>query len=158
MTLFPPSGSSFGRQIERFMKLALSRSPFTEEAARDVIATLHLVRQRQPHGKGQTAANDYILSQIPVGQMDPVQGLKAAFALQPDEVFLLTYGEFDRTVLRLIRKLNADDKVAVHMIILVSRGYQANETLLKIAEQNGGATVLVDWGELYQLSRSLYGK
>jgi hypothetical protein len=92
------------------------------------------------------AAYQFIDDIVAVGQTDPSDALKQAFALKPTAVYLLTGGEFDVKMAALIRKLNADGQVKVHTIAFLYRG--GEELLKKIADQNGGAYKYVSEDDL----------
>ena len=70
------------------------------------------------------------------GETDPSKALEQAFAVGPELIYLLTDGEFDRSVVNLVKRLNADKCVMVHTIGFLYR--TGEEVLKKIAEQNGG--------------------
>jgi hypothetical protein len=82
------------------------------------------------------AAMEFIDTVIAVGGTDPMQALERAFAVQPDVIYLLTDGEFDKAVIDAVKRLNAGGKVRVSTIgFLYPVG---GEVLKAIAAQNGG--------------------
>lgn len=91
----------------------------------------------------------------PQGETDPSTALKQAFDCKPDEIYLLTDGEFDRETVGLVKGLNdkagrvlGEGKVRVHTIGFL---YKTGEAVLKkIAEQNGGQYKFVSESDLAQ--------
>ena len=73
------------------------------------------------------------------GRTDPRQAIRRAFLVgggPPDLVILLTDGEFDRELVRVIQRLNRTGGIRVSTISFI---YRVGETLLKkIAQENGG--------------------
>ena len=81
-------------------------------------------------------AFEFIEGIIAEGETDPSKALERAFAVRPELVYLLTDGEFDRTIVGLVGRLNAAAKVKVHTIAF---RYRLGEKVLKeIADGNGG--------------------
>ena len=96
--------------------------------------------------RNQQLAFEFIDAIVPQGETDPVEAIKRAFAVGPDVVFLLTDGEFDRSIVDLTKRLNVGGKVTVHTISLI---YQVGEEVLKqIAEQNNGNYKFVSEADL----------
>ena len=94
-------------------------------------------------------AFEFIDGVIPQGETDPAKALERAFAVGPDVIYLLTRGEFDRSIVDLVKRLNVGHKVTVHTIGLL---YRIGEEVLKeIAEQNNGNYVFVSETELKDL-------
>jgi hypothetical protein len=86
--------------------------------------------------RNRQLAFEFIDGVIPQGETDPSKALERAFACQPDLIYLLTDGEFDRAIVDLVRRLNVGGKVRVNTIGFL---YTGNEKVLRaIAEQNGG--------------------
>lgn len=91
----------------------------------------------------------------PQGETDPSTAFKRAFECNPEEVYFLTDGEFDRETVGLVKGLNdkasrvvGEGKVRVHTIGFL---YKSGEALLKkIAEQNGGQYKFVSEADLAQ--------
>jgi len=80
------------------------------------------------------------------GETDPSKALERAFACQPDAIYLLTDGEFDKSIVGLVKQLNVGGKVTVHTISFL---YQMGEGVLKkIAEENGGQYKFVSGADL----------
>jgi len=94
-------------------------------------------------------AADFIDSIVPVGQTDPSEALKMAFAEKPEEIHLLTDGEFDQKIVPLIDSLNRDKKVKVHTLCFL---YQQGEAILqKIAANNNGKYKFISDTDLQSL-------
>jgi len=75
--------------------------------------------------------------------------LTQAFRLEPDTIFLLTDGEFDREIVGHIERLNRDKQVRIHTICFI---YSNGEPMLKeIARDNGGTYKYVGEDDLNQL-------
>jgi hypothetical protein len=95
-------------------------------------------------------AAEFIDGIVPVGQTDPSEALKLAFAEKPEAVVLLTDGEFDQKVVPLIDTLNKERKVAVHTFCFL---YSQGEAILQeIAKKNGGTYRYVSDVDLQNLS------
>ena len=82
-------------------------------------------------------------------QTDPIPALKAAFAMRPELMYLLTDGAFndEREIVDFIAKANAGKAVQIMTIAFLEQGDYEN-VLKKIAEQNGGEFRLVKPGDL----------
>jgi hypothetical protein len=97
--------------------------------------------------ENKSAAAEFIDPIVPRGANDPEYGLRAAFASQPDAIYLLAYGEFDRAIAQLVGTLNEGGKVTVNVVHVVTPGNKADagaEPLVRgIAENHGGAFVAV---------------
>ena len=96
-------------------------------------------------------AFEFIDSIIPQGETDPSQAIERAFAAGPpkDTICILTDGEFDRSIVDLVRRLNAEKKVRVHTICFL---YKMGEAVLKeIARENGGTYTFVSEKDLANL-------
>ncbi|HYE17280.1 MAG TPA: hypothetical protein VEA69_02490 [Tepidisphaeraceae bacterium] len=95
-------------------------------------------------------AYDFLDKTVPTGTSDPLPGLRAAFALQPQLVYLLTDGDFpdNAGTLAEIRKLNADKRVKINTIAFVGRGEEYEKLLKQIADENGGIFKYVDEADM----------
>jgi len=99
--------------------------------------------------RNKQVAVEFVDSVIAQGQTDPSGALERAFELQPDAIYLLTDGEFDKATVGLVKRLNAAGKVKVHTIGFI---YRAGEPILKdIAAQNGGEYKFVTEKDLADL-------
>jgi len=80
----------------------------------------------------------------------PIPGLRAAFAAEPQLIYLLTDGDFpnNTAVLEEIRKLNAARRVKINTIAFMDHGEEYERTLKQIADENGGVFRFVGEGEL----------
>jgi len=88
---------------------------------------------------------------VTAGETDPSKALERAFAAKPEVIYLLTDGEFDRGVIDLVRRLNADKRVTVHTICFM---YRSGEPVLQqIATENGGNYRFVGEADLANLAR-----
>ena len=96
--------------------------------------------------RNKQLAFEFIDGIIPQGETDPVESIKRAFAVGPDIIYILTDGEFDRSVVDLVKRLNTGDKVTVHTIGFLYR--TGEEVLKKIAAQNNGNYKFVSEAEL----------
>jgi len=85
-------------------------------------------------------AYEFLDKTAPHGSSDPIPGLKAAFATQPQLIYILTDGDFPNNaqVLEELRKLNKDKKVKINTIAFMDRGEEYEKLLKQIAEENGG--------------------
>lgn len=89
----------------------------------------------------------------PRGETNPMPAIEAAFAQQPDLIFLLTDGDFpdNRAVLKRIRELNHAAKVPVNTIAFVGEADTDTDffnLLQQIADATGGHHKLVKENEL----------
>jgi hypothetical protein len=70
----------------------------------------------------------------------PAEALQYALSMQPDAIFLLSDGELQDNTLQVLRMTNvavgSKKQTPIHAIHLISE--QGNETLRKLAEDNGG--------------------
>jgi len=85
--------------------------------------------------RNKDLAFQFIDRVIPMGETDPAEALERAFACRPQTIYLLTDGEFDRSIVDLVRRLNTGRGVAVHTIGFL---YDPGPTLRDIAAQNSG--------------------
>jgi hypothetical protein len=86
--------------------------------------------------RNKLMAFTFIDGVIAEGETDPSKALERAFACQPEMIYLLTDGEFDRSVVDKVRRLNAGAKVTVNTIAFIYRN--GEEILKQIARENGG--------------------
>jgi hypothetical protein len=143
-----------------FVKFELKRSlaDLAEDQAFDVLfyssgPPLEMPPQRlvPATAEWKQRAVTFIDDVIAQGETDPSKALERAFALQPDAIYLLTDGEFDRAIIGLVKRLNAAGKVKVHTIGFL---YNMAEALLKdIAAQNGGQYKFVAEKDLADLMK-----
>jgi len=91
----------------------------------------------------KSKAYDFIENTTARGSTDPIPAIKAAFAMKPQLIYILTDGfdavaSFDEVV-ETFRELNKDKSVKVNCI-LISTGEQKElvDVLTKIATENGG--------------------
>jgi Mg-chelatase subunit ChlD len=83
------------------------------------------------------------------GETDPEEAIKRAFSVGAEVIYLVTDGEFDRSVVHTIKTLNKVGKVTIHTITFV---YKDGEKILKdIASQNGGKYRFVSEADLATL-------
>ena len=66
--------------------------------------------------RNKKLAFEFIDSIIAQGETDPSKAIEQAFAAGPDTIYLLTDGEFDKAIVDLVKRLNAEKKVKVHTI------------------------------------------
>lgn len=96
--------------------------------------------------RNRIMAMEFIDTVIAMGGTDPMQALERAFAVQPDVIYLLTDGEFDKAVIDALKRLNVGRKTRVSTIGFL---YQPdNEVLRAIAAQNGGEYRFVSEADL----------
>jgi hypothetical protein len=95
-------------------------------------------------------AYDFLDKTAPHGSSDPIPGLKAAFATQPQLIYMLTDGDFPNNaqVLEEIRKLNKDKKVKINTIAFMDRDESYEKFLKQVADENGGLFKFVSDAEL----------
>jgi hypothetical protein len=76
------------------------------------------------------------------GSSDPIPGLRAAFATNPQLIYMLTDGDFpnNNAVIEEIRKLNQgrQQKVKINTIAFGDRGEDYEKMLKQVADENGG--------------------
>jgi hypothetical protein len=124
----------------RFAVLFMSGGQPTEMPSRALVLPTEENRKR---------AFEFIDAIAATGETSPQGAIKRAFALEPDEIFLLTYGECDRAVVDLVKKLEASHKCPVHTFCFF---YPTSEAILKeIAESTGGAYRFIGEGDLWDL-------
>jgi hypothetical protein len=101
--------------------------------------------------RNKQLAFEFIDGVIPQGETDPSKALERAFACQPDLIYLLTDGEFDKAIVDLVKRLNVGGKVTVHTIGFL---YQTGEQVLKqIANDNNGNYKFVSEKDLATLAQ-----
>ena len=88
--------------------------------------------------ENKQAAAKFIDGIVPMGKNDPAGGFRLAFAQKPDVIYLLTDGELDQSVIKLVKDLNADSRTKVNTVCLSFGIHDGGEVLKQIAEQNGG--------------------
>lgn len=95
-------------------------------------------------------AYDFLDKTAPHGSSDPIPGLRAAFATQPQLIYMLTDGDFPNNsqVLEELRKLNKDKKVKINTIAFMDRGEEYEKLLKQIADEHGGLFKFVSDTEL----------
>ncbi|MBM4018696.1 MAG: VWA domain-containing protein [Planctomycetes bacterium] len=101
--------------------------------------------------RNKQLAFEFIDGVIAQGETDPSKALERAFACNPELIYLLTDGEFDRAIIDLVKRLNTGSKVTVHTIGFL---YKTGETVLKqIAQENSGSYKFVSEQDLATLSQ-----
>jgi hypothetical protein len=77
------------------------------------------------------------------GATEPVAAFKLVFRMRPrpDAIYFMTDGEFNEDYVNDISRLNAEWRIPIHCITLVSR--EGEKVMRKIAEQSGGTYVHV---------------
>jgi hypothetical protein len=101
--------------------------------------------------RNKQMAFEFIDSVVAQGETDPSKALERAFSCQPELIYLLTDGEFDRQIIDLVKRLNTGNKVTVHTIGFV---YRMGEDILKqIAQENNGNYKFVSEADLANMSR-----
>ena len=72
------------------------------------------------------------------GSTEPVPAFKMVFSLRPkpDAIYFMTDGEFNEEYAALIARLNAEWRIPIHCITLVSR--EGEKVMRKIAADSGG--------------------
>jgi hypothetical protein len=97
-------------------------------------------------------AYEFLDKTAPHGSSDPIPGLRACFATQPQLIYMLTDGDFpnNNQVIEEIRKLNKDKKVKINTIAFADRGEQYEKMLKQISDENGGLFKFVSDQDLRQ--------
>ena len=102
-----------------------------------------------PTQRNKQLAYEFIDGVVPQGETDPSKAIERAFAAKSDTICILTDGEFDRAIADLVKRLNADRKVRVHVLCFL---YKLGEAVLKqIASENGGTYTFVSEKDLETL-------
>lgn len=96
-------------------------------------------------------AYKFIEGILPIGQTDPSEALKLAFATGADTIMLLTDGEFEKKVVALIDTLNAGKKVTVNTVCFLYTGGEA--ILQEIAKKNNGQYTYVGEQDLEKMGK-----
>jgi uncharacterized protein with von Willebrand factor type A (vWA) domain len=78
----------------------------------------------------------FLQSVEPKGSTDPGPAMRAAFMAQPDVIYFLTDGEFDRNLLPKLDRWNRDRQVKIFTIAYFNRAGAA--LLEEIAREHGG--------------------
>lgn len=100
--------------------------------------------------ENQLAADTFLQDKVkPRGETNPIPALDAAFAQNPQVVFLLTDGDFpdNNAVLKRVAELNAKHAVQINTIAFIGEGDRDTEfmkILEKIAKDSGGVYRKVD--------------
>jgi hypothetical protein len=129
------------RDDSQFHIVFFSSGPPMEVAARRLMSATE---------RNRGLAMDFIDSVIATGGTDPMQALDRAFAVQPDVIYLLTDGEFDKAVIDYVKRLNAGGRVKVFTIGFLYN--PENRVLREIAAQNGGEYKFVSEADLAELA------
>jgi len=89
---------------------------------------------------GKQRAMDFINALRPYGSTDPVPGIKQAFALKPDVIYLGTDGDFpnNAAVLDAIRNLDPNHQVRINTVLLGDGEPEIQALLQGIASESGG--------------------
>ena len=125
---------------KQFHVVFYSSGPALEMPARRLVSATDANKQK---------AFEFIDSVIPQGETDPSDALSRAFAVNPELIYLLTDGEFDKAIVGQVAKANASKKVTVHTIGFL---YKMGEKILKdIAAQNNGTYKFVAESDLETL-------
>jgi len=95
-------------------------------------------------------AYDLLDKTAPHDTSDPIPGLRAAFAANPEMIFMLTDGDFpnNQQVLDEIKKLSAGKRVVVNTIAFFDRGEEYEKLLKQIADETKGTFRFVTEQEL----------
>jgi len=129
-------------ESDRFHIIFFSSGPPVEMPPRRLVTATDRNKQ---------LAFEFIDGVVAQGETDPVESVKRAFSLQPEIIVILTDGEFDPQVARLVKDLNKNGKVKVHTIGFL---YKTGEAILKqIAAENGGTYKFVTEADLANLAR-----
>ena len=83
-------------------------------------------------------------------QLDPFKNaLEAAFKLQPDVIYFLCDGNFDKRLVDIVTNdLNKDKKVRINTLMWVSTDPDCEKQLKEIAKKNGGVYKFVSEKDL----------
>lgn len=95
-------------------------------------------------------AYDVVEKTAPRGTSDPIPGLRAAFATNPELIFMLTDGDFpnNEQVRQEIQKLRAGKKTVINTIAFFERGEDYEKLLKQIADDTRGTFRFVTEHEL----------
>jgi hypothetical protein len=101
--------------------------------------------------KNKERAYGFIDDMVPQGETSPTESVKRAFKHEPEVIFIISDGEFDRSLIDLVKGLNVGGKVKVNTIaFLYKSGEDVNK---KIAEQNGGTYRFITEADLEKMFR-----
>ena len=125
---------------KQFHIIFFSSGPALEMPARRLVSATEA---------NKTKAFEFVDGIIAQGETDPDEAIKRAFACGCELIYLLTDGEFDKSVVDTIKNLNKGGKVTVHTIGFI---YKDGEKILKdIASQNNGNYKFVSEADLATL-------
>lgn len=95
---------------------------------------------------GKRQAKEFINDIQLRGSTDPLPGIRQAFTLEPEVIYLGTDGDFpnNHDVLVTFRTLNFKHKVKVNTILLGNDGPEVETLLKQIASESGGRFVRVN--------------
>ena len=114
-------------ETAEFHVIFFSSDPLVEMSARRLVSATSANKE---------LAYQFIDGITPQGETLPATAIERAFACQPDVIFILTDGEFDKAIVDLVKRLNTGGKVAVNTIGFI---YKSGEPVLRqIAEANKG--------------------
>jgi hypothetical protein len=95
-------------------------------------------------------AYDFLDKTAPHGSSNPIPGLKAAFATNPQLIYMLTDGDFPNNaeVITAIKEMNKDKKVKINTIAFIDRDESYEKFLKQVADENGGLFKFVGESDL----------
>ena len=96
----------------------------------------------------KTKANNFINQTIPGGGTDPDSSLRGALATNPDVIYLLTDGMFDRKIEVKLNAWNGKRRSRINTICFMHN--VAESLLMRIASDHGGAYKFVSPDEVAQ--------
>ncbi len=88
----------------------------------------------------------YLDEVVPGGQTDPRPALERALKYEPELIYFMTDGEFEKTVLDRLRRLNKDAKVKINTYAFLNN--VGEQLLRQIAQENGGRYTYVTEDDL----------
>jgi hypothetical protein len=105
--------------------------------------------------KNKKLAFEFIDDTVAAGETSPEGSLKRAFELEPEVIYCITDGEFDRGVVDLVKQLNAEKKVKVHTIgfLYPKPETDAGKILKQIAADSGGTYTFVSEADLAKIGQ-----
>lgn len=77
-------------------------------------------------------------SVIARGQTDPIAALRTAFGYDPEQIVMLSDGEFDPEVLKVVERLQRSRRSRVRIITIAYGNVPSDNNLRKLAADNGG--------------------
>jgi hypothetical protein len=101
--------------------------------------------------RNKQLAFEFIDEVIAQGETDPSKALEQAFATGPDTIYLLTDGQFDKSIVDLVKRLNPEKKVKAHTFCFLYK--TGVEVLKQIAADNGGTYKFVSEADLAALGQ-----